>query len=300
MRRREFIAKSLVAGSGSILLSTQFLLFAAPPPIPQAVTVTGGEPEQLVEEALKAFGGMNTFISRGDVVVVKPNIGWDRAPQFAANTNPEVVSAVVKACFEAGAKKVKIFDRTCNNPLRCYRNSHIEQMAKKLGADVQQIRSNKFKTIALPDGEILKEWPVYQEYLEADKVINIPVAKHHSLARVTLGLKNLMGVMGANRGEIHNHFSQKLIDIDAHILPSLTIIDAYRILLRNGPSGGNLNDVKLTKTLIMSSCTPTADRLALDLFGLNIDDVPYIKEAFRRGLNKFDPAKLRLKSINLS
>lgn len=299
MLRREFIAKSLVATGGSLLLANRFYLFASSPPLPEAVKVTGGEPQQLVEEALKAFGGINRFISRGDVVVIKPNIGWDRAPKFAANTNPEIVSAVVKACFEAGAKRVKIFDRTCNNPRRCYRNSQIEQLSKKYGADVQQVRSGKFKTIALPDGEILKEWPVYQEYLDADKVINIPVAKHHSLARVTLGLKNLMGVMGANRGEIHNHFTQKLIDIDAHILPSLTIIDAYRILLRNGPSGGNLNDVKLTKTLIMSSCTPTADRLALDLFGLNIDDVPYIKEAFRRGLNKFDPAKLRLKSINV-
>jgi uncharacterized protein (DUF362 family) len=299
MRRREFLKTSLVAGTGSLLLGSHFDLFAAPPPAPDAVWVSGGEPAELLKSALDALGGMKTFVSRGDVVVIKPNIGWDRAPEFAANTNPELVSATVEACFEAGAAKVKIFDRTCNNPNRCYHNSGIEEMSKKFGADVQQVRNHKFKTTALPNGEIVKEWPVYRDYLEADTIINIPVAKHHSLARVTLGLKNLMGVMGGNRGNIHSSFQIKLIDITSHILPTLTIIDAYRILLRNGPSGGNLNDVKLTKTLIASPCTVTADYLGLGLFGHQVDEVGYLKNAYRRQLNRFDPARLNLKTVNL-
>jgi uncharacterized protein (DUF362 family) len=233
------------------------------------------------------------------VVVIKPNIGWDRAPQFAANTNPKLVAEVAKLCFEVGAKTVKIFDRTCNNPRRCYRNSQIEELASQANADVSHIRDRKFKNVSLPKGEIIKDWPIYQEYLDADKVINIPIAKHHSLSKVTLGLKNLMGVMGGERGDIHNNFEVKLVDITSHILPTLTIIDAYRTLLRNGPVGGNLNDVKLTKTLILSPCTIAADQVALDLFGAQVGDIGYLQTAISRKLNKFNPENLNLVKINL-
>jgi uncharacterized protein (DUF362 family) len=203
-------------------------------------------------------------------------------------------------CYSAGASKVRIFDRTCNNPQRCYRNSKIEDLSKEYGADVQQIRDFKFKSVSLPEGEILKEWPIYEDYLEADKVINVPIAKHHSMSRVSFGLKNLMGVMGGNRGSIHNHFTKKLIDINARILPSLTIIDGYRILTDNGPSGGNLNDVKLTKSLVMSPCTVSADYLALELFNHKLQEVSHIREAIDRGLNRFDISQLNIERISLS
>jgi uncharacterized protein (DUF362 family) len=300
MKRRQFVRMSLQAGAASVILGQGFNLLAAPPEEPEAVWISGGEPEGLLAAALQVYGGMQRFISRGDVVVVKPNIGWDRAPQFAANTNPDLVAAVIKACFDAGASKVKVFERTCNNAQRCYRSSMLEAVAKEHGADVEQVRDFRFREIALPGGEILKNWPVYKDYLEADKIINIPIAKHHSMALVSGGLKNLMGVMGGNRGEIHNHFNKKLIDIGSNILPTLTIIDAYRILLRNGPVGGNLGDVKLTKTLIMSRCTVTADTLALRLFNRQIEDIPYLREAYARGLNKFDPANLKLQRVDLS
>ncbi len=301
MQRRDFLKVSLFAGSSAFLFGNLTTSFAQKTDLPDAVWVTGGEPKQLLNTALDSFGGMKQFISKGDVVVIKPNIGWDRAPQFAANTNPHLVGATIEACFDAGASKVKIFDRTCNNPRRCYRNSEIESISEKFGAEVTQIRDYKFTDVRFPEGELIKNWPIYKEYLDADKVINIPIAKHHSMAGITVGLKNLMGVMGGNRGSIHNHFDKKLIDIDSQILPTLTIVDAYRILLRNGPVGGNLNDVKLTKTLIMSPCTVTADYLSLDLFDdLQLEQVSYIKEAYRRGLNRYEPEKLNLKKISLS
>jgi uncharacterized protein (DUF362 family) len=297
MDRRNFLKYSAAIGAGSMLLGNPLKLFAGNP---EAVFVTGGEPTELIAAAMQSFGGMSTFISKGDIVVVKPNIGWDRAPEYAANTNPTLVSEIVKMCFEAGAKQVKVFDRTCNNPNRCYRNSKIEAYAEKVGADVVHIRDFKFKKLPLPEGEVLKEWPVYKDYLEADKVINVPVAKHHSMARVSLGLKNLMGVMGGNRGSLHNHFTEKITDINSHILPTLTIIDAYRILTANGPSGGNINDVKLTKSLVMSPCTVSADFLALELFNLKIENVSHINESNRRGLNKYDLNNLDVRRINLS
>ncbi len=299
MDRREFIKYSFIAGAGSLLLSRPAYLGAATETPPQAVWVSGGEPEVLLQEALKPLGGIERFVSKGDVVVVKPNIGWDRAPQLAATTNPQLVAAVIKACYQAGAKKVKVFDNTCNTARRCYRASGIERIAKESGAEVFHLFPHKFKTVALPEGEIIKEWPIYKDYLTADKVINLPIAKHHSLCRVTLGLKNLMGVMGGNRGEIHLNFEKKLIDIVTRLLPTLTIIDAYRILVRNGPVGGNPEDVRLKKTLIASPCTVTADYLALQLFDLKLETVPYIQEAYRRGLNKFDPERLTIKYITL-
>jgi uncharacterized protein (DUF362 family) len=298
MNRRDFLVSTGAGVLGTSLLAPPWQRLFAQTQMPHAVWVENGEPPQLLAAALKEMGGMEQFISRGDAVVVKPNMGWDRAPQFAANTNPELVAAVVSACLGAGAKTVKVFDRTCNNPLRCYTNSQIEDKAKNAGADVSQVRESRFINKAI-NGELVKEWPIYKDYLEADKVINLPIAKHHSLSGVTLGMKNLMGVMGGNRGDIHNNFAQKLVDIDRTILPTLTIIDAYRILTANGPVGGNLAHVKQTRTLIMSPCLVTADYVALELFGLSMDNAGFVGEAVKRGLNKYDVRKLNLRRVRL-
>jgi len=299
MKRRDFLLSAGASAVGGTLFPHVFEPLFAAPPRPHAVWVENGEPAVLLTAALKEMGGMGSFISRGDVVVVKPNVGWDRAPQFAATTNPDLVAALVQECLTAGAKTVKVFDRTCNNPLRCYTNSQIEEKAKSAGADVTHIRENRFVTKAI-NGETVKEWPVYKDYLEADKVINVPIAKHHSLCRVTLGMKNLMGVMGGNRGDIHNGFTRKIVDISRTILPTLTIIDAYRILTANGPVGGNLAHVKHPRTLIISPCLVSADYLALDLFGLKVDQVDVVADALKHGLNKFDSKTLNVKRLRLS
>jgi len=297
MLRRTFIKSAFAAGSVLPILPAALLGRPSPP---EAVWVENGEPEALLSAALREMGGMSAFIKPGNTVVIKPNMGWDRAPRYAANTNPLLIGALVKECFNAGARKVRIFDRTCNNPRRCYRNSEIEEVASGAGAEVEQIRQNHFSEIDLKNGRILKRWEVYEDYLNADKVINVPIAKHHSLSRVSLGMKNLMGILGGNRGLIHSDFDTKIVDITERILPQLTIIDAYRILTNNGPVGGNLADVNLKKTLIMSPCLVTADLLALRLFGLSVDQVGHLKEAVTRGLNKFDPEHLNLKTVRLT
>jgi len=299
MKRRRFIKTSALGAASLSLPFAAKNLFSQKTSLPEAVIIENGEPVDLIKTALLELGGMERFISENDEVVIKPNIGWDRSPELAANTNPEIVAELVKQCLQAVAKRVKIFDRTCNNARRCYRNSQIEEMAKEAGADVGHIRKNKFTTLAL-NGNILDEWPIYEEYLEADKIINVPIAKHHSLSRVTLGLKNLMGVMGGKRGSIHNNFAQKIADITKPILPTLTIIDAYRILTNNGPQGGNPADVQLTKTLIASPCTVSADYLALDLFGLKLKDVEHIKVAADQGLGIYDLNKLNVNQVKLT
>lgn len=297
MKRRTFIKTAVAAGS--VLPFLPMSAYANTHPL-QAIWVENGEPEHLLSAALKELGGMSTFVKSGDVVVIKPNIGWDRAPEYAANTNPQLIHALVRECYIAGAKRVKVFDRTCNNPRRCYQNSQIEKFASAADAEVDQIRQNRFEKIQLKQGKSLTHWEIYQDYLEADKVINVPIAKHHSLSRVTLGIKNLMGVMGGNRGSMHSGFDTKIVDVASEILPHLTIIDGYRILTANGPSGGNLSDVRLAKTLIMSSCMITADFLALGLFGHSLEQVGHIKEAVSRGLNKYDLDHLNYKKVRLS
>ena len=300
MKRRQFLF-SLSAGA----LGLGALPFFKPPFLragastPHVVWVENGEPEALLSRALAAYGGLERFIKKGDTVVIKPNMAWDRPPELAATTNPRLVAALVKACKQAGAKEVKVFDRTCNNPRRAYRSSQIAAFAKKAGAKVEQVRKNRFKPLKI-DGTVIDEWPIYEDYLKADKVINVPIAKQHSLSTVTLGLKNLMGVMGDNRGLIHNGFAEKLTDIDRKILPTLTVIDAYRILTANGPVGGNPADVQVRKTLIVSDCTVSADYVALALFGLTLDDVPHIQKAFEKGLAKYEPKKLNVRKIRLT
>ena len=303
MKRRDFIKTSTAAIAGFSLFPVSLKSQSQPTSSdfpPDVVWIENGEPAELLHTAFGEFGGVEQFISKGDIVVIKPNIGFDRMPRQAATTNPDLVAEVVLQCRQAGAKRVKVFDRTTNNPQRCYYNSEIEKEAKAAGAQVYHVYDHRFQDIDLPDGEVIKKWPVYRDYLEADKTINIPIAKHHSMDRVTLGQKNLMGVMGGNRGEIHYGFSKKLADITSAIMPTLTIIDAYRILTANGPSGGSTADVKTTRTLIMSRCTVTADYVALPLFDLHVNQVGHIREMIVRGQQKFDLDNLNLRKIDLS
>ncbi len=259
---------------------------------PDLAVVKDGAPEYMVRKAVDLLGGMKNFVSTGDVVVVKPNIGWDRKPWQAANTNPEVVSEVIKMCLEAGAKKVNVFDRSCNTAQRCYESSGIKKAATQAGAEVSYVLDAAFKETKLPQGVVLKSWPVYKPAMECDVLINIPIAKHHGLSRLTLGMKNLMGVLGGDRGIIHQNIDEKLADVAGFIKPKLTILDAYRILTNNGPTGGNPKDVRLTKTVIAGRNITSVDAYGTTLFGLKPADLPCIVLGNKFGLGEIDLSKL--------
>ncbi len=299
MKRREFLKTSALGTMAMSLPLSRWQLFAQETSLPHAAFVKNGDPESLVMNAIQALGGMERFIQKGDKVLLKPNIGWDRSPELAANTNPEVVATLTTLCFAAGASEVKVLDRTCNEPQRCYRNSGIADAAAAKDAEIVQVRKNRYVEMPL-NGKVLKSWPIYKDYLEADKVINIPIAKHHGMAKVTLGLKNLMGVMGGRRGSLHVNFAEKMADITQHIMPTLTVIDAYRMLMANGPSGGNPDDVRLVRTLIASPCTVSADVLGLELFGHSLSDTEQIKVAVERGLALYDTQNLDVARIDLA
>ncbi len=199
MNRREFLKFAAISGIGLSVPGriVPWLETAEAKERTGLLVARGASPSRITRAAIETFGGMKKFVSRGDIVVVKPNMAWDRTPEQAANTNPDVVSEVVKLCFEAGAKKVKVFDRTVNDPRRCYVQSAIAGAVKPLGADVRYVDERKFRTMKI-NGEVMKEWPLYTEVFEADRVINVPIAKHHGLAKLTMSMKNWMGVMGGD------------------------------------------------------------------------------------------------------
>jgi len=299
LSRRKFLEKCIMqatAISGGYFLFPSFQITKAHPS-PSLSVVAGKSAEKVTRKAIELLGGMSKFVSKGDVVVVKPNIAWDRTPQQAATTNPYVVSSIVKMCFEAGAKKVLVFDRTCNNPRRCYSNSEIEKSALEAGASVQFVKENDFKTMKLPEGVILKSWKFYVPAIEADVLINVPIAKHHSLTRVSLGIKNLMGIIGGNRGEIHNQIAQKIVDIAKFVKPELTIIDAMRILTKNGPTGGNLKDTKWLGMIIAGKEIASVDAFGVTLFGLDPLEQKFLQLAREQGLGEIDPNKINIQKF---
>jgi uncharacterized protein (DUF362 family) len=266
---------------------------------PHLVVVQGGEPRALVQRALEDLGGMKRFVGHQDVVVIKPNIAWDRTPEQAANTNPEVVAEVVRQCMQAGAKRVIVTDVSCNEARRCFHRSGIEAAARAEGAEVILPDPSLYREVDL-GGVVLKSWPVFTPFLEADKIINLPIAKHHGLVGVTLGMKNWYGILGGERNRLHQQIHQSLVDLANFMLPTLTMMDCYRILLRNGPTGGNLEDVATKKTMVAGT-----DPVALDAYvakaywDMDPEKLPYLQMAAARGLGTVDYDKLPVKFSKL-
>ena len=263
------------------------------PSFPEMAIIEGDNPAQLASQALDELGGISRFISRGDVVLVKPNIGWDRTPEQAANTNPELVAELVRQCSQAGAKRVIVTDVSCNEPRRCFQRSGIAEAAQRAGAEVILPEQSRFKEIDM-QGEVLTKWQVFDAFLNVDKIINVPIAKHHTLTGTTLGMKNWYGILGGSRNQLHQKIHESLVDLADFIRPTLTITDCYRILLRNGPTGGNLDDVLLKKTLVASTDPVAIDAYVAKAFwNLEVDSLPYLGMAAKRGLGTFEFEKLR-------
>jgi uncharacterized protein (DUF362 family) len=259
-----------------------------------------GEPKALVRQAFENLGGIDRFVSAGDTVVLKPNIAWDRTPEQAANTNPELVAEVVRQCRQAGAKRVIVTDVSCNEPRRCFARSGIEAAARAAGAEVILPDPQLFREVDL-GGVVLKIWPVFGPFLDADKVINLPVAKHHMLTGATLGMKNWYGILGGERNRLHQQIHHSLVDLAGFMLPTLTIMDCYRVLLRNGPTGGNVDDVALKKTLVAGTDPVAIDAyVAKAYWNMDPEHLPYLQMAATRGLGSLEFEKLKVKVTPLT
>jgi len=290
MKRRDFLKDIAIGG---MLLNLSPSLLSQSTSNPELALVEGESPTAITKEVLRILGGMNRFISKGDKVLVKPNIGWDRTPEQAACTNPEVVKTLVELVLEAGAKEVTVIDNPCNPARRTYVRSGIQDAAKEAGAKVLLPNDHKLKKVDL-NGQTLKEWEVYSDFIEVDKIINVPIAKTHSLSRVTLGMKNWLGALGGNRNQLHQNLDYCVLDLAAFFKPVLTVLDGYRILTRNGPQGGRLSDVKLYKTIVAGTDYAAIDAIGATFFGIDPKELLFLKLAEENGIGEINPEKMKI------
>jgi uncharacterized protein (DUF362 family) len=292
--RRNFLKTTAIGGVGLALLGSNVIA----DPFADLSVAIGDDPAKATRAAVDAIGGIKRFVKPGQSVMIKPNISWDRVPAQAATTNPDVVAAVVAMCKEAGAKRVVVTDNSLNDARRCFKRSGIADAVKAAGGEAIFMNPRRFK-VTDTGGKALGKWEVYSDALNFDCLINIPIAKHHSSAKVTLGMKNLYGLIGGPRNRLHQRMDQGIADLGAFFKPQLTIIDAYRILLRNGPSGGRPTDTKLTKTIIASADIVAADARAAQLFGHEGKDVGFIRLADQMGVGTMDLSSLNIKEFNV-
>ncbi|MDR1121758.1 MAG: DUF362 domain-containing protein [Dysgonamonadaceae bacterium] len=275
MKRRDFLGAIAMGGaaftlkmSGGMDIMAQTLKQTPGGKPVDLVAVMGGEPDVMFKRAIAEMGGMGQFIKKGQRVVVKPNIGWDRKPELAADTNPKLIEEVVRQCFAAGAKEVTVFDHTCDDWIKCYKNSGIEDAAKSLGAKlVPAHEESYYREVSLPGGKILKNAKVHQAILDSDVWINVPVLKHHGGANLSISMKNYMGIIWDRRTFHREDLQQCIADICTfEKRPVLNIVDAYRVMKTNGPQGRSDTDVMLTKGLFISQDIVAVDTAAAKFF----------------------------------
>jgi uncharacterized protein (DUF362 family) len=310
MKRRDFLKAGVVAGATLSLnfdglqatLSSNTMTMEA---VPELVAIMGGEPQAMLGKALETLGGIGRYVKKGQKVVVKPNIGWDRAPDLAGNTNPELIKALVKGCLDAGASKVTVFDNTCDNWQKCYQSSGIADAVKAAGGLIVPANDEKYyKEVALPKGIKLTSAKIHEALLEADVWFNVPILKNHGGAKLSCAMKNYMGIVWDRRFFHSNNLQQCIADICTwDKKPALNIVDAYRMMYQNGPQGKSAADVATIKSLIASTNIVAVDTAALGLFNqvkkLDINAVGHIGLGECLNLGTTDLDKVTIKRIRV-
>lgn len=285
MKRRDFLKLLL----GTAFYASTRSLFSLDLDGFDVGVAADGDYERATRAAIDLVGGIRRYVRPGDVVVVKPNIAFNSAPEFRATTHPLVVRTVVHLCFEAQAARVILFDRTVSNPRLSYVNSGIEAAARDAGARVEhadEVNGKTYPTVGVPAGVHLKETTVNRRVLESDVLVNVPVAKHHSSAGLTLGMKNLLGTTGDNRSRWHWALHEAISDYSTVVRSHLTVIDATTIMVRGGPTGGSLSFLERRDTVIASANVAQADAEAAKLFGRGPDDLAYLRLAEAKGIGR--------------
>ncbi|MDP3437756.1 MAG: DUF362 domain-containing protein [Bacteroidales bacterium] len=309
MERRNFIKTAILGGiAGAVQLKNNDLFAGEKMSVSASndlVAVMGGEPAEMYKKGIAAMGGISKYVKKGQKVVVKPNIGWDKRPEFAANTNPELIGEIVKDCFAAGAAEVIVFDHTCDEWQSCYKNSGIEAAAKAAGAKLGFAHDEKYyKSVPLPMGVRLKEVKIHESIIDCDVWINVPVLKNHGGARMTIAMKNYMGIVWDRRFWHSNDLQQCIADCATYPkMPVLNIVDAYRIMTQNGPKGKSIEDVQNPKALFFSADIVAVDTAAVRFFNqfreMKLEEVSHIGIAEKMKLGTTDIDKLKVERIKI-
>jgi uncharacterized protein (DUF362 family) len=298
-------AAQVLAACGATSPASVKTRIPAPTPLPDstylAVARGGDDPEALTRAAVEAIGGIGRFVAKGSKVLIKPNLCISgRSYEYAVTTNPWVVGALVKLCKEAGAARILVFDNpTTGSSEDAFASSGIAQQVAAAGGQVEYVAAMKFTPVSLPGAQWLKQTYVYGEVLAADVLINVPIAKHHNLTGLTLGMKNQLGTL-RDRPEMHAEIQHKLVDLAAFLRPTLTVVDAVRILTANGPTGGSLSDVQKLDTVIATHDPVAADAYTTRLFGwTDPNRLLNVKYGADAGIGRNDLENLAIKEISV-
>jgi uncharacterized protein (DUF362 family) len=308
MDRRSFIIRSVVGGiaAGSILKFGKLgNIFANRLTFPandyDLVAVKGGEPDVMFDKAIESLGGMKRFVKKGQKVVVKPNIGWNAAPERGANTNPKLIARIIQHCFDAGAKDVYVFDHTCDDWSESYQVSGIEKAVNDSGGKIVPGNDEKYyRDVKVKDGKRLNEAKMHELILDSDVFINVPILKNHNSAKVTASMKNLMGIVWDRKYWHKNDLHQCIADMVTFRKPDLNVVDAYYVLKQHGPRGVSVDDVVTMKSLIVSTDIVAADTAAVKLYGVEPESISYINIAADMKLGRMDLEKLNINRIKLN
>lgn len=298
--RRDFVKTSLALGA-TLSIADLGGLFAADAPAvttpspsvagpkPILVAVRDGDRVAMLDKALAELGGIQAFVKPGQTVVIKPNIGWNSAPERGANTHPTIIGRLVALCLTAGAKSVSVFDNTCDQWQKTYEISGIEKAAKDAGAIVVNGKDETlYREVTIPRAVLLKKAKVHSLVLDSDVFINVPVLKHHGSTQMTSAMKNLMGVILDRKFYHTEGLDQCIADLLTLRKPALNIIDAYHPMVRNGPRGKTVDDCVEMRTLLASTDIVAVDAAAAKLLNHQPSDITHIKIAHQMKLGRMD------------
>ncbi len=242
----------------------------------------------MVTAALKEMGGIERFIVKGDVVVVKPNVAFDKNPDLAATSSPDTVAAVVRLCLEAGARKVIVADNPINNPESCFFKTKVGDAAQRAGAEVMLPQHSYFEDLYVGGETIKGTWKMfYRPFREATKVIGVSPVKDHNLCKATITTKNWYGLLGNPRNQFHQDIHGIISDFALMMKPTFVVADGRKLLMRNGPTGGSLNDVKKADAMVVGTdCTAVDSWCVSRLLEKPRHEIIYLDKIIARGLGK--------------
>ncbi len=259
---------------------------------------SGEEREAVIRAAIDGLGGIQRFISKGDRVLIKPNVAFDRPAALGATTHPDSLRAIAKLCFEAGAKKVVVADNPINSPVGCFMKSGLQAVASDLQLDLVYPESSAFAPIEM-EGEILRHWPLFHRPLEnVDKVIGLAPCKDHNLCHASMTMKNWYGLLGGRRNQFHQYIHSIISDFALMIQPTFVVLDGFSVLMKNGPTGGRLSDVQQMNTIIAGTDMVAVDSYGFTkLLGRDIELLEYVHKAHDRGLGNKNWGEIKLKEV---
>lgn len=243
---------------------------------------------KMVKAALGEMGGVEQFIKKGDVVVLKPNVAFDKNPDLAATTQPDTVAAVTKLCLAAGARKVIVADNPINNPESCFYKTKVGEAAIRAGAEVMLPKASYFEQLYIGGETIKTTWSMfYKPFQYATKVIGISPVKDHNLCKATVTMKNWYGLLGNPRNQFHQDIHGIISDFALMMKPTLVIADGRKLLMRNGPTGGSLNDVKQADAIVVGTDHTGVDSWCVTkLLNKDRSAIKYLDKVIERGLGQ--------------